>query len=104
MGLTYLFITHDLATAKNPSCDRIAVLYLGRIVELAPRDALFGRPHHPYTKALLQAVPVPDPTARGGEKNLPKVKFPAPSIRLQDATSTPAAPAQCRDAAKRDPR
>jgi peptide/nickel transport system ATP-binding protein len=75
MGLTYLFITHDLATAKY-LCDRIAVLYLGRIVELAPRDALFGRPHHPYTKALLAAVPVPDPKARR-EKNLPKGEIPS---------------------------
>jgi peptide/nickel transport system ATP-binding protein len=75
MGLTYLFITHDLATAKY-LCDRIAVLYLGRIVELASRDALFGRPHHPYTKALLQAVPVPDPTARR-EKNLPRGEIPS---------------------------
>jgi peptide/nickel transport system ATP-binding protein len=75
MGLTYLFITHDLATAKY-LCDRIAVLYLGRIVELAPRDALFGRPHHPYTKALLAAVPVPDPKARR-DKNLPKGEIPS---------------------------
>ena len=63
LGLTYLFITHDLATAKY-LCDRVAIMYLGRIVELAPRDAIFRRPHHPYTKALLQAVPVPDPRER----------------------------------------
>jgi peptide/nickel transport system ATP-binding protein len=61
--LTYLFITHDLATAKY-LCDRIAIMYLGRIVELASRDQLFSRPHHPYTKALLDAVPVPDPAQR----------------------------------------
>ncbi|MBN1837509.1 MAG: ABC transporter ATP-binding protein [Spirochaetales bacterium] len=61
--LTYLFITHDLATAKY-LCDRIAIMYLGRIVEMGSRDELFGRPHHPYTKALLEAVPVPDPNAR----------------------------------------
>jgi peptide/nickel transport system ATP-binding protein len=75
MGLTYLFITHDLATAKY-LCDRIAVMYLGRIVELAPRDALFGQPHHPYTKALLAAVPVPDPEARR-DKSLPKGEIPS---------------------------
>jgi peptide/nickel transport system ATP-binding protein len=75
MGLTYLFITHDLATAKY-LCDRIAVMYLGRIVEIAPRDALFGRPHHPYTRALLAAVPVPDPTARR-DKHLPKGEIPS---------------------------
>jgi peptide/nickel transport system ATP-binding protein len=75
MGLTYLFITHDLATAKY-LCDRIAVMYLGRIVELASRDELFGSPHHPYTRALLAAVPVPDPTARR-DKKLPKGEIPS---------------------------
>ncbi len=75
MGLTYLFITHDLATAKY-LCDRIAVMYLGRIVEIASRDELFGRPHHPYTKALLAAVPVPDPTARR-DKKLPRGEIPS---------------------------
>jgi peptide/nickel transport system ATP-binding protein len=58
--LTYLFITHDLATAKY-LCDRVAVMYLGRIVEIGPREAIFRAPHHPYTKALLRAVPIPDP-------------------------------------------
>jgi peptide/nickel transport system ATP-binding protein len=61
--LTYLFITHDLATAKY-LCDRIAIMYLGRIVELGSRDELFTRPHHPYTRALLDAVPIPDPDQR----------------------------------------
>ena len=61
--LTYLFITHDLATAKY-LCDRIAIMYLGRIVEMGSREELFARPHHPYTKALLDAVPVPDPDQR----------------------------------------
>jgi peptide/nickel transport system ATP-binding protein len=61
--LTYLFITHDLATAKY-LCDRIAIMYLGRIVELGSRDQLFAHPHHPYTRALLEAVPVPDPAQR----------------------------------------
>jgi peptide/nickel transport system ATP-binding protein len=75
MGLTYLFITHDLATAKY-LCDRIAIMYLGRIVELTTRDALFGAPHHPYTKALLAAVPVPDPKARR-EKSLPRGEIPS---------------------------
>jgi peptide/nickel transport system ATP-binding protein len=66
-NLTYLFITHDLATAKY-LCDRVAIMYLGRIVELAPRDELFGHPHHPYTRALLEAVPVPDPAQRRAEE------------------------------------
>ena len=65
--LTYLFITHDLATAKY-LCDRIAIMYLGRIVEVGSRDQLFGRPHHPYTRALLEAVPVPDPAQRRSEE------------------------------------
>jgi len=62
-NLTYLFITHDLATAKY-ICDRIAVMYLGRIAEMGPIRDVYGSPFHPYTKALLAAVPVPDPAAR----------------------------------------
>jgi peptide/nickel transport system ATP-binding protein len=59
-GLTYLFITHDLAIAKYIS-DRIAIMYLGKIVELGGKDAIFSLPVHPYTKALLAAIPVPNP-------------------------------------------
>ena len=73
-GLTYLFITHDLATAKF-ICDRIAIMYLGRIVEMGPAKDIYDDPKHPYTKALLAAIPVPDPTKRA-KKELPKGEVP----------------------------
>ena len=60
LNLTFLYITHDLATAKF-FCDRIAILYLGRVVEIGPSEAIYSDPKHPYTKALLRAIPDPDP-------------------------------------------
>jgi len=60
LNLTYLFISHDLSTIRY-MCDRIAVMYLGKIVESAPKKDLFANPTHPYTEALLSVIPVPDP-------------------------------------------
>jgi peptide/nickel transport system ATP-binding protein len=73
--LTYLFITHDLATCKY-ICDRIAIMYLGQILEIGPLDAVFKHPIHPYTISLLAAVPVPDPKFRRRHP-IPKGEIPS---------------------------
>ena len=79
-GLTLVFIAHDLAVVKNVS-DRVAVMYLGKICEVAPSDDLYREPRHPYTTALLKAIPVPDPTVR-----------PDGAVRLRGEIPSPVAP------------
>ncbi len=68
LGLTYLFIGHDLSVVKN-LCNRVAVMYLGTLVELADSEILFDAPRHPYTQALLSAIPIPDPVAEAAREH-----------------------------------
>ncbi|WP_415386127.1 ABC transporter ATP-binding protein [Roseomonas sp. BN140053] len=69
-GMACLFVSHDLAVVRHV-CDRIAVMYLGKLAELAPRDALYAAPRHPYTRALLAAVPEPDPDTQRRKPRVP---------------------------------
>ena len=96
-GLTYLFITHDLALAWVIA-DRIAVMYLGKLVETAGKRSLFARPRHPYTQALLGAVPQPHPRAERGQAvlagDVPSPLAPPPGCRFH--TRCPYAQDRCR--------
>ncbi|WFU83252.1 ABC transporter ATP-binding protein [Bradyrhizobium sp. CIAT3101] len=82
MGLAYLFISHDIAVVERMS-HRIAVMYLGEIVEIGPRAAVFGNPQHPYTKKLMAAVPVPDPARRGTKRDVANDEIRSP-VRAPD--------------------
>jgi len=97
LGLTYLFITHDLATARFV-CDRIGILYLGNLVEWGPTEEVFGDPKHPYTRALLDAIPRPDPARRNRAKRLPAGEMPdasRPPLGCRFHPRCPAAFAPC---------
>jgi peptide/nickel transport system ATP-binding protein len=91
LQLTYLFISHDLGVVQYIS-DRVAVMYLGRIVELAEADALFARPLHPYTMALLDAVPVPDPRARRAPRLAVRGEVADPAHRPEGCAFHPRCP------------
>jgi len=77
LRLTFLFVAHDLSVVRH-ICDRVAVMYVGQLVELAATDAVFRRPRHPYTAALMRAVPVPDPRVSGADAIL-KGEVPSPA-------------------------
>jgi oligopeptide transport system ATP-binding protein len=98
LGLSYLFISHDLGIVKH-ICDRIAVMFLGKIVEQAPKRALYARPLHPYTQTLLSAIPVPRPERRRArvilEGDLPSPSQPPPGCRFH--LQCPLAFARCRE-------
>jgi oligopeptide/dipeptide ABC transporter ATP-binding protein len=76
--MSYLFVSHDLSVVRHIA-DRVAVMYLGRIVETAPREALFFDARHPYTQALLSAVPEPVPGRRRAKRQVPQGDVPSPA-------------------------
>src|SRR5690606_31038528 len=99
LGLTYLFIAHDLAVVRHIS-NRVAVMYLGRMMELADRDELYANPLHPYTRLLLDAAPVPDPQIeKARAPRLIKGDLPSPLNPPQGCvfhTRCPMASEECR--------
>ena len=99
LGLTYLFIAHDLSVVRHIS-DRVAVMYLGQMVEFADWDSLYSNPLHPYTRSLLEAVPVPDPfTEKTRERQIVQCELPSPMQRPAGcafSTRCPYATDRCR--------
>ncbi|MHB1192715.1 MAG: ABC transporter ATP-binding protein [Longimicrobiales bacterium] len=99
LGLTYLLIAHDLSMVRH-ACDRVAVMYLGRLVETGARADVFERPRHPYTRALISSIPVPDPERQAVrvavplEGDVPSPAAPPPGCRFH--TRCPFAVARCR--------
>ena len=87
LGLAYLFISHDIAVVERVS-HRVAVMYLGEIVEIGPRAAIIENPQHPYTKRLMAAVPVPDPARRALRRGLSTTEIPSP-VRPADYVPPP---------------
>ena len=85
LGLSFLFISHDMAVVERVSHD-VGVMYLGRLVEIGPRQAIFRNPHHPYTKDLLKAVPIADPSKRKTEREMNFKPLPSP---IHDLTHDP---------------
>jgi glutathione transport system ATP-binding protein len=83
LGLAMLFISHDMAVVERVS-HRVAVMYLGQIVEIGPRQAMFSEAAHPYTRRLLAAVPIPDPAQRNRSMELDDSEVPSPLRRLLD--------------------
>jgi ABC-type oligopeptide transport system ATPase subunit len=88
MGVAYLFISHDMAIVERVS-HRVAVMYLGQIVEIGPRQAIFENPQHPYTRKLMQAVPIADPAVRRTTA-LEVSDLPSPIRRVGDEPHIPA--------------
>jgi peptide/nickel transport system ATP-binding protein len=86
-GLAYLFISHDMAVVERIA-HRVAVMYFGQVVEIGNRDDIFSNPQHPYTRRLIEAVPLPDPALKGTRKPAPPVEARSP-IRPFDYVHVP---------------